>query len=1394
MLKYAILGPVELYDGERGVSIGGSRQLALLALLLVNANRVLSTDRLVEALWDDLDRSRALRRLRVTVARLRRALDRDVNHGESVLRTVAGGYLLAVTPGELDAEVFQTRVQEGRRALEGGDAQRARDVLGEALRMWRGPALAQVADEEFAQPEIRRLEELRLSAFEAWVDCQLQLGDHDAVIGELEALVAVHPGRERLAGQLMLALYRSGRQGDALEVYMRTRAYLSGELGLEPGPALQSLQMEILAQSATLQPESGGTVVAGIANAGVQPDLLPTGVVTFVLTDVEGSTALWEADPDAMATALEHHDQLIATLVERHQGQLLKKQGEGDATLSVFERASDAVACAAEIQRGLAHISDTGELELRVRVALHSGEAHERDGDYFGPVLNRAARLRSLAAGGVTVVSKSTAELVRDRLPREQQLVDLGRHELRGMSRAERVFELRARADASASSGVGVGPVVLELPRSLHRPAARSPFVGRDVELAFLRERWTKIRGGSRSAVVIGGEPGIGKTRLTSEFAHAVHREGALVLYGHCDEGLAMPYQPFVEALRPYARAAGVERICTRLGAAVCELVRLLPEFAGLGEPVRGDPESARFALFEAVAGLIEAITREQPALLILDDLHWAAPPTLLLLRHLIRSEGRLGLMVLCTYRDTEVEAGQPLAQLLADLHRDQSAERLSIRGLDEPAIAALLRVTVGHPFDEHSSELVRKLEVQTAGNPFFIRELLAHMVQAGTIPAGDEHRATDVTARQLQAPEGLRQVITQRVARLSAPTGRALRAAAVAGPTFSFVLLERVLGDECSVLDALDEAVAAGLLAEAGDGDYVFAHTLVRETIYQELSAARRMRLHRQLGEALEALGDSESTIEALASHFAMAAADGQAIKAIDYALAAGRNAIARLGYEDAAAHYERGLQALTHAREPQEQRRCELLLALGEARWGAGELDKARHAYGQAAELADKLDDSASLVRAALGFCGPHRFEVAVTVTRPVADLLQRALASLGEDDNALRAQLMGRLAAALAYAGVEHDAPVLARQALEMARQVGDKATLADVLASTLWVIRGPDALHESLTWTMELGRLADELRDNTLQALARGWLLDLLLEKGDIDAVQRELEALQQLATTRRERQVTWLLTVIRANHALLDGRLDDFQALAHDGLAYRFDGNDETAVRIFEGQMLTAHILQGRLDELLGSVESSAEQYSQLPAWRCALASVYAQLGHRAQARHELEALARDDFSDLPRGDGWLMSLSMLSGVVAFLDDAPRAQLLYDLLLPYSDRCVVGLATFCLGSVSHPLGLLATTMSRYDAAECHFERAIKMNAQIRSPLWIAYTQLDYAHMLLLRDHCGDREKALDLLGKALATAEKLGLTALADKTRPLKLAAETAGASGDGIWILAPHAV
>jgi DNA-binding SARP family transcriptional activator len=926
-----------------------------------------------------------------------------------------------------------------------------------------------------------------------------------------------------------------------------------------------------------------------------------------------------------------------------------------------------------------------------------------------------------------------------------------------------------AAATPTGEEAVSRAGVWRALPRSL-QPSGTFPFVGRQAELELLCERWTEVCGGTHSAVVIGGEAGIGKTRLASELARVAHDEGGLVLYGRCDEGLAVPYQPFVQALRPYASALGVDRLRAELGDLAPELGRLLPELAGLGEPVRADLESERFALFEAVAALFEAMTREQSAVLVLEDLHWAANPTLMLLRHLIRTERSLRTLVLCTYRETELDRGQPLAPLLADLQRDASVECLSIGGLDEHAIAALLEAVIGQPLDDHGSKLVRVLVTQTASNPFFLRELLAHLAESG------ERLSPAILVEELEIPERLQNVVAQRVARLTAPAGRALSVAAVAGSTFSFVLLERVLGEQAVVLDSLDEAVATGLLTEVGHGDYTFAHALVRQTIYGQLGSARRMRLHRQLGEAIEALGNTEAHVEALAHHFAQAAADGQSAKAAHYALAAGRHAIARLGYEEAAAHYERGLQALTASGEPQDKRRCELLLALGEARWGASELDKARQAYEQAGELAEQLGDPTSLAHAALGFCGPHRPE-AGAVIRPVVGLLERALAAIGDDDSPLRARLMGRLAATFAFAGVEHRKPMLGLQALEMARRVGDKATLADVLASAHRATRGPDTLHESMVLATELKRVTEELGDHQLRTLAHRWLIAHLLELADIEAVERELEALQRLSETRRERYFKWNLALLQANHAYLEGRLEYCETLARHALAHSFEGHDDAAAHLFGVQILIIRREQGRLDELVEALENFAVQYPEIASWRCALASTYAQLQRVTQARQELEALAHADFDDLPRDAFWLSSMFSLCEAVVFLDDAPRADLLYRLLLPYAERCVVIVALPCLGSASRPLGMLATTLSRYEEAARHFQQALKTNAQIKSPLWIAHTQHDYARMLLLRNHPGDHDEALQLLDQALITAEQLGLKALADKARPLKLAAE-----------------
>ena len=265
------------------------------------------------------------------------------------------------------------------------------------------------------------------------------------------------------------------------------------------------------------------------------------------------------------------------------------------------------------------------------------------------------------------------------------------------------------------------------------------------------------------------------------------------------------------------------------------------PELEELGEPLRSDPETERYALFEAIAALLESLTRERPALLVLDDLHWAARPTLLLLRHVVRSERAVNALIVATYRETELDPACALAQLLADLQRDASAARIAVRGLGTPAIETLVRATEAAASPAAVAALVTWLKDQTTGNPFFIRELLAHL------------RETQATQPwSLDVPEGLRRLIATRIARLSAPTQRALEVGAVAAPVFSPALVERVAG---AGADGLEEAAAAGLLLPAERGQYTFAHALVPQAIYGGLGPERRTRLHRRVAEALEQL-----------------------------------------------------------------------------------------------------------------------------------------------------------------------------------------------------------------------------------------------------------------------------------------------------------------------------------------------------------------------------------------------------------------------------------------------------------------------------------------------------------------------------------------------------------
>jgi class 3 adenylate cyclase/tetratricopeptide (TPR) repeat protein len=1109
----------------------------------------------------------------------------------------------------------------------------------------------------------------------------------------------------------------------------------------------------------------------------------PTGTVTLLFTDIEGSTRLLQRQRDRYANLLADHDRLLRDAFAAHDGREIGTRGDG--FFVAFRRARDAVRAAVDAQRALAAHGWPDDAELRVRMGLHSGEPTVTSDNYIGLGVHRAARICAAGHGGQILLSNATRELVADDLSQDVALTDLGEQWLKDLDRPEHLYQVLT-ADLprdfpplnAATAKSELARVRLPLPRPL-RVATEFPLLGRDRELARVRQTWTKEIPGAHAAIVA-GEAGIGKTRLASELALAVHGEGALVLYGRCDEGLAVPYQPWVEALRPAAAAIGLDRLRAELGHLAPELARLLPELDALGRPASAGPETERYTLFEAVTALIETATRAQRLLLVLDDLHWAARPTLLLLRHLVRSERPLRALVLGTYREAELAPDHPLPQLLADLQRDASATTVRIGGLDERGIAALLQATAGHPLDDEATEFVRRLQAATGGNPFFIREVLADLVESGAIYRAGERWTTDLAAAELTVPEGLRNVIRQRVARLTEPARDALAVAAVAGPTFSLWLLEDVRGERSALLDGLDESVSAGLLTEAGPGEYAFAHALVRQTIYEEQGPVLRMRRHRQVGEALEARADADAHVEALASHFAQA--HGQATKAAAYALAAGQKATARLAYEDAAAHYERGLELLELAERRDEALGCELLLALADARWSSGDMDKAREAGRLTAELADRRGDPDQLARAALAFAGPTRFEVTPSVTGPLVDLLERALEALDESDSALRARVMARLAGVLAFSAPRRRRPALAYQALEMARRVGDKRTLVEVLSRTSSATWEPDNLDERQATANELARLAAEVGDRAFEAGARRWRVVNLLELGDIDAAERELAACDRLADALHQRYPRYTAATARAGHAHLQGRLADFEALAHEALALGLEGHDEMATQAFGAHVFFLRREQGRLGELVDAIRGFVEQYPEIPSWRCALALVYAQLDLRHDAQRELEALAYHDFADLPRDWLWPLLIAGLSEVVAFLEDVRRAELLYQLLLPYAHRCLVIDGPVCMGSASRPLGRLATTMRRFDAAAQHFEHALEMNNKIRSPLWVAHTQHDYAHTLLRRDQPGDRDKALTLLDAALVTADRLGLKALADKTRRRKHEAATAAST------------
>ncbi len=1020
--------------------------------------------------------------LQTHISLLRRAL------GDGFILTAGAGWTLAESG--VDAARYKSAVRLGRDAAAAGDTSQAVSRFEEALALWRG--IPELPDGRRGTSEKTRWSEGHAALVEDRADALLVTGRAAEIVGELEAAVAEAPLRERRWGQLMLALYRAGRQGDALGAYKRARALLADELGVDPGPDLRRLEAAIVGQDSALE----------IPAAQNLPSVTRT--VTFLLTDIEGSTAAWEADADAMAAALARHDELVEQVVTSRGGRLIKTRGEGDATFSVFDRASAAAAAAIELQDAIFHEPWGLQDPMRIRVALHTGEVELRDGDYFGRAVNRAARLRSLAVGGQILCSGAIAELVVDSLPDDVVLADLGMRQLKNLARPEHVFELRLETAALPQKSDDAPIERPDLPAVLTGPG---PFVGRGRELEGLVSGWQTALAGGTHAVLIAGEPGVGKTRLAGEWSRQAYQLEAIVLYGRCDEDLGAPYQPFAEALRSLVPCLGISRLRGMRGVEalltlIPGLTEVLPDLAA---PTRADPETERYALFDAVVALLELASAAAPVVLILDDLHWAAKPTLLLLRHLLRFGDRARVQIVGTYRNTDLDRSHPLAAMLADLHRGAgsgTANRLALSGLDEADVTAY--VTEAGYDDE---ELARALASVTGGNPFFLIEALRHVDETGGV--------WDPTT----LPQGVRETVSRRLSRLPAETNTALAAAAVVGSRFALDLVEKVV--EQDLVDAFDEACKAGIVIEEPGGRYRFNHAIVRQSLLAELPSVRRQRLHQRIATTLETQpGADDELLAELAHHYFECAWAGNAAKAVEYSRRAADQAVARLAYEGAADLYGQALHALEEIDDELPDRddqagellvaRCEALLAAGDVASAAGAVSKLQEATVNSPRLAawaTCFDGQLSML------IHPERLDEVETAL----GLAAQKLAEL--DDAAGEANAHTVRAACLARLGRIGDGEIALDDALTAARRARDhrrvNAVLAGAPLAALW---GPNPVPRAGGRCLDVVRLLRITTDSpAVEATSTRCQAVLEAFRGRAEAARRMIDSARRTVT-------------------------------------------------------------------------------------------------------------------------------------------------------------------------------------------------------------------------------------------------------------------------------------
>lgn len=1117
MLHVQLLGPLEVRDDGDPIRLGGTKQRILLATLVLAEGRSVTASGLQEALWSETEPDRDHRHaLQAHVSRLRSLLPLTIDLG-------AGGYRIEPGSYSVDAVEFGELLARGREALRGSEPARALGLLEEALDLWRGPALADLAHTVPLQPHVVRLDEMRQRAQTDRIDALLALGRASDAIPDLHATLEHSPLQEHTWHQLLSALHQAGRLTEALDAYQRARSVFLDQLGSEPGPELHDLHLQLLQESGPSSP---------VGSAAVEP---------------------------------------------------------------------------------------THEISRRLATPL------------------------------------------------------AGRH---------REMDILRRVRSTSENGLDL--------------------------------------------VTITGEAGIGKTRLAAEFAAERAASGSPVLFGRCDEFMAVPYQPFIEMIHADVGDLTGEQLVRRLGPYPAELTRLVPELAerlppGIAEPLSSDPHTELYRTFDAVAGWLATASRAAPLTLVLDDLQWADRPSILLVRHLAHTPRPVRALVLATLRDREYSQSPVASDLLGGLVRQsETLTNLPLTGLHDDEVAALLDTEMaGSPVASPDEDLASWVSSASGGNPLFVVELARSLADS----APDR---TDPRSHAL--PVGLRELVRGRLDRLRPDVNALLQVASAMGPTFDIQVLAKSMELEASELDSgLTAADFARLIKPVDQPGlhYTFSHDVVRSALYDAIPPLQRSTTHLRIAETMEAHHGPRAPEHAteLAHHFTMAlpAAPAATSRAVHYLRLAGDDALARRAPSVAVKQYERALDLLPTDSTTAD--RCDLMMSLGIAQFQNGD-GSFREVLLEVGRLALQAGDTSRLTAAAVANSRGWWSSTAA-IDHERIFVIEAALDSCHPDATALRCQLLAQWALENVRDPDQRDTAIRrSTEALALAEASGNEELLAVTLSHhytvTYATFSDPQGCVDLNERIFELARRRADpgLRLNATIGLAQsaGTL-------GEFTVSDRALEQALELSEILHQPSRLWMTRTWQAMRSATRGDIEGAEALATAAYELGAETGQPDAFTWFAGQLFTFRMLEGRLHELIGEIEEHAlDQAGGIPSWQAAYAVALTTVDRKDEAAKILDDFVSRDFAQLPVDMLWLHGMCYLCMVCDALGDPDAARAVYATLAPHSGL-VANNGTIDAGPVDLHLGVMARTIGDAQLAAEHLAAAEETCLRIGAPLWL-----------------------------------------------------------------------